>query len=352
MNPNINSKFMRLHFHRRQKMNLILEKHSNHKFSEYFLCMDAGGTATLIGLVGIKDKEPYLAYSTSIWTKEIPSFENFVKQVKDYVSETLKIKVEKIGIAAAGPKEKDVITITHQKKKKIDIKKIKKKGDFKKAILLNDFDALGYSINLMDSAKKTKNNIALIGAGTGLGKAVLKHNGKYFEPLAGEGGHAEFPIRSAEELELKKFITRNKRDLQCEDLVSGKGIENIYDFLRFNKKIPKSEFSDRIDKSKNKIFLITEYKDKDNTCNEAFKMFTRYYARTVKNYALEVTAQGGIYLAGGITTRNPEIISKEFFSELSKLDGGQKVLKGIDVNIIPQKEASLLGLAFAITHKP
>ncbi|MCF7872333.1 glucokinase [Candidatus Woesearchaeota archaeon] len=330
-------------------MDLTLEKHTQKQYKEHILCLDIGGTTTQIGIIGLENKTPQLCYAGHLWSKDIKNFENLIKQILQYTEKNLQIKIEQIAIAAAGPNQQEKIKIIHLNKT-IHKKPIERIQGIKKVILLNDFEALGYAINLYKEVKNETKNIAVIGPGTGLGKAILKHNGTYYEPIAGEGGHSEFPIRNEEELELKKYI-KGKKQLQYEDLISGKGIEHIYEYTKLKNKNKETKYTKEIDKTKHKIFLISQYKEQDKTCKETYKIFTKLYARAVKNYALETLPLGGIYLAGGITTRNPEIIDKEFFKELENLETGQEILKGIPIHIMKQKETSLLGAAYALIQK-
>lgn len=331
-------------------MDIILEKHTKKEFSDYSLTMDVGGTATLIGIVGInKDKSLELAYSTTVWTKEIKSIYHFINQLIDFAHKEFKIKIHKTGISFAGPIKNGKSKLTHADLK-IDIEKLKKKCNLKKAILMNDFEALGYSINIFKEAKKETRPIAVIGAGTGLGKAILIHDKNHYVPHPSEGGIADFPIRNEEDLQLSKIITKNKRAMEQEELVSGKGIEYIYEYLRKHKKIKGSKHTKKIDNSKEKIFLIEKYKDDDATSKEALRMFSIYFARIIKNFALETLPHGGIYLAGGIIIRNQELIGKDFFKELGNLTRNQQIIKNIDIRIIKQKDVSLLGAAYALEH--
>lgn len=334
------------------KNDIILEKHSDHKFSENILTIDIGGTITQIGIIGVNSKTPYLAYSSEAWTHEIKNPYRFVQDIIDFAKEQLNITIKKVAIAIAGPLNSDRTKAKETNGNiAINIKELKKKCKLERAILLNDFEALGHAINLFPEVKKTLKPIAVIGAGTGLGKVLMIKHKDMYEPFASEGGLAEFPIRNEEELKLAKQITKEKRILIQEDIVSGRGLEHIYDFLRVNKNIKNSEFTQEIDKSKNKTFEITKHKRYDATCKETFKELSKYYARIVKNYALETLPYGGIYIAGGIVARNPEIIGKEFFKELSNLNKNQKeIIKNIPIRVINQKETSLLGCAYAIIH--
>lgn len=331
-------------------MDIIFEKHTKKEFPEYVLTMDVGGTATLIGVIGIsKNKSLELAYSATIWTKEIKNPYYFVNQIIEFSKKELKINLHKAGISFAGPIQDGKSKLTHADVK-IDINELKKKCKLKKVILLNDFEALGYSINIFKEIKHETRPIAVIGAGTGLGKTILIHNKSHYVPHPSEGGIADFPIRTEDELQLSKIITKNKRAMEQEEIVSGKGIEYIYELLRKHKKIKESKHTAEIDKSKEKIFLIEKYKNEDATSKEALRMFSIYFARIIKNYALETLPHGGIYLAGGIIIRNPEIIGKDFFKELGKLTKNQQIIKNIDIHVMKQKELSLLGAAFALEH--
>lgn len=325
-------------------MSIILEKKSNKSAKEYFLCFDIGGTITQIGILTNTNK-PEIIYEAEVWSKKVSPFPKLVKQVLEQTKD-LMLNISGLGIAVAGP-IKGSKAYGDNLGKTIDITKIKQAAKIKNVVFINDFEALGNYINLIQKGKKDDRH-ALIGPGTGLGKATLRHDGKSFVVTSGEGSNSEFPIRNLWELEFKMFVTKDKQDFLFQDVVTGPGIQNIYTYLRQTGYEKESKYTKEIEKSKEKVFLITKYKDKDKTCKETFRLFSQFYARAAKNYAIEAAPIKKLYLAGGITARNPEIINSDFKKELKRLNRGQKVISDLKIEIIKEKDTSLKGLAYVL----
>jgi glucokinase len=99
--------------------------------------------------------------------------------------------------------------------------------------------------------------IALIGAGTGLGECFLTPDGGRYTAHPSEGGHTEFGPRSALENELLAFLQKKfGREAElgrvsAERIVSGKGIENVYEFLA-------QRFPDQVDERHHKLIMDQE----------------------------------------------------------------------------------------------
>ena len=72
----------------------------------------------------------------------------------------------------------------------------------------------------------------LLGAGTGLGVALLVWSGERMLAVPSEGGHAELAARDEEEWALRRFLApRCGGRVSVERVVSGMGLRNLYDFL-------------------------------------------------------------------------------------------------------------------------
>jgi len=342
------------------KIDLIFEKLSNKKFRKYALVMDVGGTVTNIGVAGL-DKKPVLVYKSQLWTKHIGSILKITKDSLKFIKDNLKIDIKEAGIAVAGPVDKHTMSVkTTNQNKTVKLSELKNKTSLKKVILLNDFEALGWGINTLtkkdyitiNKGKPIKGErIGLIGAGTGLGCTTLIYNEqkKYYVPYPSEGGNSDIMIYDNEELELLKFIKKKSGKTDQEEFVSGIGIQRIYEFLRLKNKFNETKYSKEIDKSKDKIYLLEKYRKLDPTSKEAFKIFSKFYGRITMNFALTHLPYAGIYIAGGIAIRNPDVIGKTFFSELIGKSKKQKIIKGMPVRIITHKELSLIGAAYKLT---
>ncbi len=235
----------------------------------------------------------------------------------------------------------------------IDTRKLKHTTPIGTILLLNDFEAISYAINVLPksdyitlnkSRTMTKGVRAVLGAGTGLGKNTLLYHEGYnaYVPLASEGGHADLPLLNENEFELAKFIKKkNKlRHHVCyEDVLSGRGLENIYCFLNSTKykDVPKNLGAIKISQTK-----------KNNPCSkETFQWFIKFYARCARNFALDVLARGGLYIAGGIAAKNRDSF-KIFYREFIKNETYQDILKKIPIHLITNYNISLVGAGFAL----
>jgi glucokinase len=172
-----------------------------------------------------------------------------------------------------------------------------------------------------------------------------------FIPIASEGGHADLPIYNDFEFKLVNYI-KNLRGISqpitYEEVLSGRGLEAIYLFLRNITKTPDNKYTTEIDNSNNIAALISKYKDIDETCKETFRIFTRFYGRCAKNYALDTLAMGGLYIAGGIAAKNHEIFnSKEFLEEFENGYRREDILKKISIFVVVNYDVSLYGACFA-----
>jgi len=241
-----------------------------------------------------------------------------------------------------------------------------------KIILLNDFEAVGYSLDLLNlnkdclrlpHTKKSRSeiikisNYASIGAGTGLGMCIAPYDKvrKLHIPLASEGGHADFPPYDELEMDLVKFIKRkkltdDKLHPDFENVLSGVGLETIYDFLTSRKGFKKSIIVKEINKLKrdDKLKEIESNCGGDNTCKKTVDLFMKFYARAAKNLALMSKCYSGLFIAGNIALKHiSDFKRNEFMQEFEKHDKRPDILRKIPVYVITNRDASLLGCSNA-----
>lgn len=332
------------------------------KYSEYVLAGDIGGTNTNLGIFRIKKNKPMLVFSKRFKSNELKSIIPAIKKIIKYANNK-GIKIKKACLAVAGPvsANRDFCNLTYVKWN-VNTKEILKKNSLE-TFLINDFEAIGYGINLIDKKdileigknrkplpKTTK---AIIGAGTGLGKCILAYNDKDkdYIPVASEGGFSDFPVHNEFELQLLKFTKNRKKikePISCEESISGKGIESIYLFLRNTKKFNTTKYTNEIDKAKDKAPLIMKYKKKDKTCRETFNLYVKFYARCAKNFVLDSLARGGLYITGGIAPKNKEILTnKKFIKEFEKVNKQPQILKKVPIYLILNYNIGLYGAAYA-----
>lgn len=273
-------------------------------------------------------------------TKESSSFSHLIKMLR---SEGFALKPEEADIAViavAGPVENNIYSAPPFISWDIDISNAGKDFGFKKSFLINDFVAQAFACRSPagESAEKILQGkcvkdaaLAVIGAGTALGKASLVSDGSGgFTAVPSEGGHANFPFVSEREYEFQKFLMKelNEEYITANYVVSGKGLSYLHAFHTGERLEPKE--------------VVSGF----NPGSETLEWAARFYGRVCRNYALEVLAYGGVYIAGGVAARTPELLrhnafEKEFRSSKTMAD----ILKNIPVFLIKDQESGLWGSA-------
>jgi glucokinase len=351
------------------KFNKFIDRFNKNNFSDFVLGVDLGGTSTKICIAGVKDSKSHILYIYDFETKKLDSLNPAINRVLDHAKEKFDLEVDYAFIGAAGviSKEKNFADLTNVSWN-IDLKEIMNQTSLKKAFIINDFEAVGYGINLLDEndtliirpGNKTDEfrlTKAAIGAGTGLGKSILNFNEKIngYIPLPSEGGHSDLPVYNDFELKLVEFIKKTQEISEpvCyEEILSGRGLVNIYNFLKNQNISEKKTVFDEIEKSNDKPALISKYKNIDETCKKTFELFTRFYGRCAKNFVLDSMANGGLYIAGGIAFKNKEIFSSDyFFEEFISADKRSHILKQIPIYVITNPNVGLYGVCFAAMCK-
>lgn len=339
------------------------EKFNQKDYNSFILGADIGGTNTTLGVFGVQNNFPTLLISFHFKTNKLKSLHYAVNDVLFYIKKSFGISITKacFGVAGVVSYKRDSAIVTNaglSMGKKLILGKTK----LKNALIINDFEAVGYGINIFDkkdisiikkAQKIPKAPIIVIGAGTGLGKATLVYDehSKFYIPLPSEAGHSDFSAQSQLEFELAAFIKKHKNikeNVSYEHVISGKGLENIYLFLRKSRKFRETIAAKEIDKSNNKPELISKYRKTDKLCKEAFEIFKNAYAKFARNSALDALPWGGVYIAGGIAPKNKDIFDNNFIKVFQQSHKMTKVLKKIPIYLISaHHNPGLLGAGFA-----
>lgn len=325
------------------------------------LVCDIGGTNTRCALFEVDKNKQSIIFSLRVLTHDIAAFTDIVSQTLSIAQQKYNITVTKAVCAVAGcPTKNTDVWMLPNAAWNVVKKEILQKTSITSVILLNDFEAIGYSLEVLterdlvrlNRATITKQeNKVVLGAGTGLGKCIAAWNPlvKNYLVVSAQGAHADFPIHNQEEFGLIKFL-QNKHNfhvpVRYEDFLSGRGIVDIYTFLEQTGIYAKTEYYCTIQKHNYDPAIITQYKNIDACCKKTFELFSAFYGRAAKNFAIEAGAFGGVYLAGGIVAKNPDIFDNGcFMTEFLNNDIFKELLKQTPVSIIMNQDAGLLGAA-------
>jgi glucokinase len=221
-----------------------------------------------------------------------------------------------------------------------------------KVRLLNDFEAIAYSIphlgkaerlpvGLPISAELPANNysVAIIGPGTGLGAVGLKMVDGTMIPIPGEAGHMGFAPTTQVQLEILMALREHHDRVSSERLVCGPGIESIHWALG---RVHGQEWPQR---SAEEIFTAA-VNNQDGRASEAVQMFFEILGQFAGDFALALGATDGIFIAGGIVPRYPSLIANSRFRSGFENKGRcRSMMEKIPTQLILHKNPGLLGAA-------
>lgn len=201
--------------------------------------------------------------------------------------------------------------------------------------LINDFYAVALGVPLLGEddlvplqrAPRDPNApIGILGAGTGLGEAILVRG----EVIPTEGGHQDFAPQDEEQTRLFLELHRRYGHVSWERVVSGMGLTNIHTFLA-GEELEPAEIAERADAG-------------DPRARHAVEIFIDTYGAEAGNLALRVLARGGIFLAGGIAAKNRDWFTDGRFLEAFLRKGRfRDVMESMPVDLIINEQVGLIG---------
>jgi glucokinase len=229
--------------------------------------------------------------------------------------------------------------------------------------LINDLQAIAQGSEalgeeefrvLQPGRPEIQGNRAIIAAGTGLGEAGLYWDGRRHHPFATEGGHVDFAPRTALEAELLRHLLTRFERVSYERVLSGRGLLNIYHFLRESGRgevpVEVSREMERGDPSA----VITRWalEGRCGVCRQTLDLFVSVYGAEAGNLALKMLAVGGVLVAGGIAPHILETLADGSFLEAFLAKGRLRpVLEAIPVRVILNQRVGVLGAAHAAMER-
>ena len=206
--------------------------------------------------------------------------------------------------------------------------------------LINDFSAIALGVPLLRDGdlvslhrgqRDTSAPIAILGAGTGLGEAILTHHDGMYHVVPTEGGHADFAPQDAEQARLFLYLHERLGHVSWERLVSGMGLVNIFTFLGGDENASAADVAERAGNG-------------DARAERAFAIFVDIYGAEAGNMALRVLARGGVFLAGGIAAKNiPRFTDGRFVDAFVRKGRFRELMETIPVDLIVNQNVGLIG---------
>jgi len=316
------------------------------------LAGDIGGTKTALAIAEVRPGSLSL-----LRTRRYPSadFRGLEEIAEDFLSEEGHRPVS-AAFGVAGPVVAGRARVT-KLPWSIDQRQLARRLGIPRVRLVNDFiaAALGIphlsrrrSVVLVPGRAEPDGPIAVIGAGTGLGQAVLIEAGGHGIAVPSEGGHADFGPRNDREDRLVRFVRKRFWRVDRDRLLSGEGLGHIYDFVKFDHRATDAPAVARALAEGDRAAVISRFalSGRDPLCREALSLFVSIYGSEAGNLALQYRATGGVYLAGGIAPKIlPALRRRSFRQSFHEKPPMEDFLARIPVRAVIEPNLGLLGAA-------
>jgi glucokinase len=346
------------------------------------LAGDIGGTSTRLRLTPIEEGRSQSelasgAHPAHQWERTYASqdFPDLAPVVQKFLAE-LAIPGEVVAacFAVAGPVVDGVAKLQNLAWQ-LEVDRLSKSLNIPNLKLINDFAAVGYGLahlrpdelHVLQTGEVVADAPqAVIGAGTGLGQGYLIPACGKYEVLASEGGHSDFAARTPLEFELVQYLMeRDDLDhVSYDRLVSGRGIVNMYRFLRDRQSSgsPLSDLpaiaesvhqweqttvADRAHLTDPAALIATAAQAGTSAlARAAMQMFISAYGAEAGNLALKFLPRGGLYIAGGIAAKNlPLLTDGTFMATFGQKGRMRSLVAQIPVLVVLNSQVGLIGAA-------
>lgn len=307
---------------------------------------DVGGTHARFALVDVAQRGPWRIHARQDIEQSFPTFDDALRTY--FARATDVARPAAAAIAVAGPVTEGTARFTNRGWQ-ISERELKAFG-FRRALLINDFAALAFAVQILDRTDlrsigpelkgEPEATISIVGAGTGFGVSCLARYGERMVPMATEGGHIGFAPGDAAELAVLEALLKQRERVSVERLLSGPGLETIYRTLE--------QLAGREPRALSAAEVVAGASGRDAGCEAALTMFCGIYGSVAGDFALAHGARGGVYIAGGIAQKIEQFLVAGPFRHRFESKGRLSPwVAAIPTRLIVHPDAAFLGAARA-----
>ena len=296
---------------------------------------DVGGTKTLLQLVEVSGSDTSIVVESRFESGRYATFELLLR---DFPGATTQ-PVDSACFAVAGPVLDERAEVTNLGWV-MQAQALADAFGIRRVSLINDFYAVALGVPLLAPKDLLSLNpgrrvqgapIGILGAGTGLGEAIVTFDGDRWSVIPSEGGHADFGPQDEEQARLFLDLHKRHGHVSWERVCSGMGLVNIFTFLGGDAAATAAHIAELAGTG-------------DPTALQAFEIFVDIYGSEAGNMALRVLARGGVFLAGGIAAKNEKYFTGgRFLAAFLRKGRFAELLSEIPVDLIANEKVGLIG---------
>ena len=272
-------------------------------------------------------------------------------------------------LAMAGPVQDGFAQITNAKLEgtdqfqSLDEAQIAPLTTLGQARIINDFEAAAWALATVRDSDVTPlqgdgalqpGNRVIVGPGTGLGVGTLVQTRDGFQAVPGEGGHIGISAQTLDERHVffafrkvwpETMIGKGAMRYEAEAMLSGTGLPKLYQAAC-------ASIGQGSDLTTAAEVLTAAKRGMNNAARVTLEIFRRQLGQVMGDLAITNHASGGVFVAGGVATKNPWIFDDMFFEGFN--DGGREKFdnhrKSLRVFLYDNENFGLIGSANALTY--
>ena len=323
------------------------------------LAGDIGGTKCNLALFQAKEGAPLqpvfqCRYATRDFSRFLDLIDLFRRQAAEHTGDIAGERISAAGFGVAGAV---VDGHLHANNLTWDLSLPELAGKLDVSVnhivLLNDVVATAWSLDqlpekdlavLNRGVAQPNGTRAVMAVGTGLGETFLFWDGLQYRMFPSEGGLASFAPRTDREIQLLIHLKKHSPLVCCEDVLSGRGIRAIHEFLDPSVRHPSFDGS-----GADPAREITEQASAGTcqVCIATLDLWTEAYGSEAGNLAVRALAFGGVYVAGGIAPKIlPKLKDGAFFRAFCDKVLLSQVLARIPIYVVLNEDAPTWGAAY------
>jgi glucokinase len=250
-------------------------------------------------------------------------------------------------IAAAGPVERGRIALTNAAWI-VDSERIAKGLGISDVVVLNDFEALAWSLPALQAKDIVTlgvphpgegGTMAVMGPGTGFGLSAMVRAGDAEVVVVTEGGHATLSSENRREDAIILALREQFHHVSVERVLSGSGLIQLYHAIARldGESVPPRDSGEIVAHA-----LAGDCK----VSRETLELFCAFLGSVAGNIALTLGARGGLFIGGGIVPRFTDFLRASAFRERFEAKGRlSSYLEHIATAVIVHPTPAFVGLA-------
>lgn len=319
------------------------------------LAGDIGGTNTRLIYAELNTKGRQIISEKSYASSE---YSDFNQVLTTFLHEhNITDTIDAACFAVAGPVMSGIVAVTNLPWV-ISENELEKTFKIAKVNLINDFIAVVYGIAELKDAdtvtlqqgevksSSVKPDAIVIGAGTGLGVAHRIWLNDHYHALSTEAGHAGFAPENTQQCQLLKWLQKTQSHVSLENILSGKGLVTIYNFLRDQEGITESVAVAETMQKNDSSQVVTEYalSENDELCQKTLEFFIDIYGAAAGNAVLQFYPVDEVYIAGGIAPKiKDKLVGQHFIDAFNNKGLMSDNMQKISIKLILQDNIGLYG---------